>query len=498
MRITSVGRRGASALLAGLAIPALLAACVGKAPAPVPAPVPTDGRPNIVFVLTDDLSMNLLPYMPHVQALAERGTSFSNYYVVDSLCCPSRAAILTGTYPHNNGVLSNKGDHDGGFPAWVAHRDQGKSFGVALQNAGYYTGFLGKYLNEYQPDISSQPGWDEWDVAGNAYSEYNYQLNENNEVHAYGHAPDDYFTHVIAGKAREFLGRSRYTGKPFALEVATFAPHRPYTPAPIDRGTFPALLAPQSPSFGVTPLDAPHWLADLPSLATADIDTIDQQFRLRVEAVQAVDRMIGQLEQALAASGRLDDTYFVFSSDNGYHMGEHNLMPGKQTAFDTDIRVPLIVAGPDVPAGRTVDAMMSSIDLAPTFLDLAQAEPTGLQDGVSMADVWRGEPVPTDWQQGVLIEHRGPVRAATDPDVQSPRSGNPPSYEAIRTASYLYVEYVTGEREFYDTRTDPDELVNRYGSLDQERRDQLHEQVTMLEACSGAEECQRATAPANV
>jgi arylsulfatase A-like enzyme len=498
MRIRSAGRRGFSVLLAVLAVPALLAGCIGNATAPLPKPVPTDGRPNIVFVLTDDLSMNLLPYMPHVRALAQRGTSFSNYFVVDSLCCPSRAAILTGTYPHNNGVFSNRGEQGGGFPAFVAAHDEDKSFGVALQNAGYYTGFMGKYLNEYQPDVPPQPGWDQWDVAGNAYGEYDYQLNENGSIDSYGRAADDYLTHVLAEKSREFIAHSRYTGKPFALEVATFAPHRPSVPAPIDNGTFPSLLAPRTPAFGAASVDAPHWLESLPSLDATDVEKIDDQFRLRVESVQAVDRMVGQLEETLASIGQLDNTYFVFSSDNGYHMGEHNLMPGKQTAFDTDIRVPLIVAGPDVPAGRTVSAMMSSIDLAPTFLQLAGAEPTAAQDGVSMLDVWHGQPVPADWQRAVLVEHRGPVGAATDPDVQSPRSGNPPSYEAMRTTSFLYVEYVTGEREYYDTRTDPYELRNAYASLSQTRRRQLHDQLTRLQTCVGASQCQRATTPAGV
>jgi arylsulfatase A-like enzyme len=266
----------------------------------------------------------------------------------------------------------------------------------------------------------------------------------------------------------------------------------------MDRGTFPSLLAPRSPAFGATQVDAPDWLANLPSLDTADIDSIDKQFRMRVESVQAVDRMIGELEQTLAATGQLDNTYLVFSSDNGYHMGEHNLMPGKQTAFDTDIRVPLVVAGPDVPSGQTVDAMMSSIDLAPTFLQLADATSTTPQDGVSMLDVWQGQPVPANWQRAVLVEHRGPVREALDPDLQSPRSGNPPSYEAMRTASSVYVEYVTGEREYYDTRTDPNELTNSYGSLDQQRRDQLHAQLAELQACSGATACQRATVPSGV
>ncbi len=489
----SAGRRGLGALLIAVASVAL-AGCVGNASPPVPVPLATDGRPNIVFILTDDLSMNLLPYMPHVQGLARSGMSFNNYYVVDSLCCPSRAAIFTGLYPHNDGVFSNH-DPDGGYGAYNANHNQEKSFGVALQRSGYETGFMGKYLNEYQPTDPPPPGWDTWDVAGNGYDEYGYDLNENGLQHSYGHEPDDYLTQVLTRKATEFLYHSQYTGKPFALEVATFAPHRPSVPARVDVGTFAGLAAPESKAFGTTPVDAPDWLAALPSLSPRDIAAIDEQFRLRVESVQAVDRMVGQIERTLAATGRLDNTYIVFSSDNGFHMGEHNLMPGKQTAYDTDIQVPLIVAGPGVPAGRTVNAMTSSIDLAPTFLQLADAQPTAAQDGIGMLDLWHGKPVPPDWQQAVLVEHHHGVQGQTDPDVQPVRSGDPPSYEAMRTASFLYVEYDTGEHEYYDLRADPFENDNIYDKLSAQRHFELQEMLAELEVCKGSAECQRAAAP---
>jgi N-acetylglucosamine-6-sulfatase len=493
----TAGRRCAAILFVALALPVALTACIGKAAAPAPRPLPTDGRPNIVFVLTDDLSMNLLPYLPHVQALAQQGTSFSNYFVVDSLCCPSRAAIFTGQYPHNDGVFSNHGP-DGGYAAYNLNHNPDKSFGVALKKAGYYTGFMGKYLNEYQPFDRPAAGWDTWDVAGNGYFEYGYQLNENGQIHDYGHSPDDYLTNVLAGKAVNFIHQAQFTGKPFALEVATFAPHKPSIPARIDANTLPSLVVPKSPAFGVKSTNAPAWLAHLPGLSAKDIAGIDEQYRQRVESVLAVDRMIGQLERALAATNRLSNTYIVFSSDNGYHMGEHDLMPGKQTAFSSDIRVPLIVAGPGVAAGRTVDAMTSSIDLAPTFLQIGEAAPTDEPDGVSLLDLWQGAPAPADWQRAILVEHRGPVDGSADPDVQSHRSGDPPSYEAMRTRTALYVEYETGEREYYDLATDPYELANVYGSLSAARQVALHQLLASLATCHGAAECQRAATPAGL
>jgi N-acetylglucosamine-6-sulfatase len=491
MHKRSLRRRILAAAAAAAALPMVLTACIGSARPPKPQAVPTDGRPNIVFVLTDDLSMNLLPYMPHVQALARAGTSFENYYVVDSLCCPSRAAIFTGLFPHDDGVFTNRGI-DGGYEAYNSNNDPGRSFAVALHDAGYYTGFMGKYLNRYQPFYRSARGWDVWDAAGDGYREYNYDLNQNNTIQHYGHAPSDYLTDVLANRAVGFIQHAQYTGKPFALEVATFAPHRPSVPAPGDVNSFPTLTAPRSPAFGVHPLNAPRWLNGLQPLNAADVQTIDDRFRLRVEAVQAVDRMIGRLERALAATGQLDNTYIVFSSDNGFHMGEHDLLPGKQTAFNTDIQVPLVVYGPGVPAGHTVDAMTSSIDLAPTFLSIGHAEPVAPQDGVSMLDLWHGQPAPPDWQKAVLVEHHGPVEFLSDPDFQGYRSGNPPSYEAMRTKDFLYVEYATGEREYYNLVRDPYENDNVYGSLSAQRRDDLHVMLSRLELCHGSAECQRA------
>jgi arylsulfatase A-like enzyme len=493
----TAGRRYVAVLCAALALPVTLTACLGKAAPSAPIPVPTDGRPNIVFVLTDDLSMDLLQYMPHVRALQQEGTSFSNYYVVDSLCCPSRAAIFTGRYPHNDGVWTNH-PPQGGYEAYNKNDDQAKSFAVALKNAGYYTGFMGKYLNGYEPTDPPAPGWDQWVGAGKAYSEYDYQLNDNGELETYGESPHDYLTNVLAGNAVSFIHRSQFTGKPFALEVATFAPHVPSTPAPIDSQSFPNLVAPRSPAFGVPSTDAPAWLAGLPGLSATDIETIDNQYRKRAASVLAVDRMIGEIERALEATGKLSNTYIVFSSDNGYHMGEHDLMPGKQTAFDTDIRVPLIVSGPGVVAGRTVDAMTSSIDLAPTFTQIAHAQPAAEQDGVGLLDIWHGESVPADWQRAVLIEHHGPVDSSVDPDAQSYRSGHPPNYEAMRTATALYVEYVTGQREYYDLTTDPFELHNVYGSLSAKQQLSLQEKLASLSFCHGAPECQRAATPTDL
>lgn len=221
---------------------------------------------------------------------------------------------------------------------------------------------------------------------------------------------------------------------------------------------------------------------------------MDRTYRARVRAVQAVDRMIGQLRSTLRQRGLSDNTYFVFSSDNGYHIGQHQLRAGKQTAFDTDIRVPLVVAGPGVPAGRRVEAMTSSIDLCPTFEAIGGLRPGPGVDGVSMLGLWHGDR-PRRWQQAVLIEHHNSDgRRSSDPDYQANRHGDPPSYEAVRTTRALYVEYTDGEREYYDLRRDPSELNNLAWKLPKARLAAIQRRLHALESCHNATACRRAAA----
>ena len=187
----------------------------------------------------------------------------------------------------------------------------------------------------------------------------------------------------------------------------------------------------------------------------------------------------------------------MFGSDNGYHMDEHRLLPGKLTAFETDIRVPFIVRGPGVPAGRKVDALVQNTDMAPTFEALAGALPReGVDgpDGRSLAGIIKGGPVPLDWRDLALVEHTHTARAANDPDEQTPSSGDPPSYVALRSRTATYVEYHDGEREYYDLRTDPEQLFNAYGQLSAAERARLSARLRALTTCRGAAQC--STAPA--
>jgi arylsulfatase A-like enzyme len=204
--------------------------------------------------------------------------------------------------------------------------------------------------------------------------------------------------------------------------------------------------------------------------------------------VQAVDLAIARVERALLAAGVARNTYVVFSSDNGLHMGEHRLLPGKLTAFDSDIRVPLIVTGPGIAPGRTVRKLAENVDLAPTFSRLAGTGMPGSVDGRSLGPLLHGRAV-ARWRDAVLIEHHGPVSAPFDPDLPGLGAGNPPSYEAVRTAHEVYVEYVDGETEYYDLHRDPYELHNRVRSLPRRRRARLHKELKALEVCRGRRAC---------
>src|SRR5205085_9186352 len=163
--------------------------------------------------------------------------------------------------------------------------------------------------------------------------EFDYNLNQNGRQQHYGKAPQDYLTDVLAAKARSFIDSSAASGRPFMLEVATFAPHAPYTPAPRYAHAAQQLAVPKTPAYNRLPANPPPWLARHPARSAAEQNAMTETFRKRVEADLSVDDLIGELEDELQAKGLARDTYFVFSSDNGFHMGEYTLSPGKQTAF---------------------------------------------------------------------------------------------------------------------------------------------------------------------
>jgi arylsulfatase A-like enzyme len=428
--------------------------------------------------------------------MMRQGMTFDNFTVVDSLCCPSRASTFTGQFPHNTRVVQNVAPY-GGYVKFHRLGDDTRTFAVAMHAAGVRTALGGKYLNGYTTAAASTdgapnnpPGWDAWAaIDGGGYNEFDYNVIRNASIEPHGDTAADYATTVLQRFGTDFVASAT---APFFIELASYSPHSPYVPAPSDVGSFSGLPLPRSASFNKHPTAAPTWIAKLARIGPAGIGKMTRAFRERVEAVQSIDRMIGALHSSLAATGALRNTVFVFSSDNGFHMGEHGLAAGKLTAFDTDVRVPLIVTGPGIRPGTVDHHIVENVDLAPTFDNLTGAHVPATVDGRSIVPLLERKSTP--WRTFAIIEHfRRPSaassRVAQDPDRQNAAQGFPPSYQALRTATFTYVRYVDGEREFYDRRTDPFEMHNVYRTLAPMRIRSLNNRLHALHSCVGAGQC---------
>ena len=476
-------------------------------------------QPNIIFVLADDLDADSIKYMPNLKALvADQGTTFSNSFFNISLCCPSRTTILRGQYATNTGIVGNT-PPSGGFQKVYSDGLEKSTVAVWLQEAGYRTMLAGKYLNGY-PDKSSPmyipPGWDEWysAVKGNAYSEFNYTLNENGKQVAYGAEPKDYGTDVYAGKVGDFIQRTGKESTPFFVYLSVYAPHSPATPAPRHANLFPNAQAPRTPNFNERDVsDKPAYIRNHALLKPKQIAQIDADYRKRLQSLQAVDEAIAKIVDTLKSTGQLDNTYLFFASDNGFHLGNHRMAQGKVAPYEEDIRVPLIARGPGVPAGRTLDHIVGNIDFAPTFAELGGATIPDFVDGRSLVPLLGSNPLPSDkWRQSYLIQNGMPKTTAslttiglddeppitvTDAALLEPLDGGDldpaqqavggiPPFFGIRTPDYVYVEYSTGERELYDLKNDPYQLQN-LAATKPELLNQLAAQLAKLRKCSGAE-----------
>ena len=477
-------------------------------------------RPNILFILTDDLDVAEIAFMPKLQALmVQQGTLFNNFFVNVSLCCPSRSTTLRGQYSQNTQIYGNA-PPDGGYKKFH-DTDETSTIAVWLKDSGYRTMLAGKYLNGYPDGVdktSIPPGWSEWysAVKGNAYGEFNYTLNENGKLVDYKNKPEDYGTDVYARKTVDFIQRSAKEGKPFFAYVTPYAPHSPSTPAPRHAQMFADVKAPRTPDFNETDVsDKPGYIRNRPALTAKQIAAIDEAYRKRLQSLQAVDEMIGNLIDTLKASGQLDNTYIFFGSDNGFHLGNHRLDTGKVAPYEVDIHVPLIVRGPGVPANVQLDHIAGNVDYASTWAELAGIKTPDFVDGRSLVPLLKSNP-PTlaQWRQCYLIQHGDPTKGtvATDDeeikydvpedmiglleppdglpaevagDAQAPALGITP-YQGIRTQYYTYIEYTTGEKELYDLRIDPYQLNNIASKANPVLLKELAERLHAIEKCSGA------------
>jgi arylsulfatase A-like enzyme len=497
-----IGRVSAAALAALL----LTSLALRGDGARTPRPAADAGRPNLILIVTDDqdLLLDSLAAMPRVRAgLAAEGVTFTQATVPLSSCCPARATLLRGQYAHNHAVYSNQAP-DGGFARFRDLGRERKTIATALQGAGYRTALFGKYLNGYPDSVSPAyvpPGWDEWlsPAAGDAYGEFDYTLNDDGRLVARGSAPADYLTDVLAERARRFV--AEWSGRrPFFLLLAPYAPHKPYVPAPRHAGDFADQRAPRTPGFDESDVaDKPRRIRRLPRLSARDVAALDAIHRDRLRSLAAVDEMVGDLLDELAARGELERTYLVFTSDNGYHLGQHRLPAGKFTAYEEDVRVPLIVRGPGVVPGATRHHLVSQVDVAPTLAELGGARLGLPSDGRSFAPLLRATAPPASaWRQLTLLEQFGyrPAQVALGSVLEPPETQfgaafqEYPTYRGLRAPGFKYVESANGARELYDLERDPAELRNVAGQLPARQRSALSSLLERLGECRG-EECWR-------
>jgi N-acetylglucosamine-6-sulfatase len=434
-------------------------------------------RPNIVVVETDDQTVSDLRAMPNVERLlAARGTTFVNSFVANSLCCPSRATFLTGQYSHNNGVWDN-GPPAGGYETF--RLSQGNSLAVWLQRAGYTTIQLGKYLNGYgnSGDAGIPAGWTDWNAAfGRTWKDYfGVTLNENGVQVPY---PGRYQADLYADKGVELIRKYSGTGRPFFFWLCFLAPHsgkQPTqpgaVPAPRDAGHFGALPLPKPPSYNEADVsDKPAEVRALPLIDKTAEAGIRLGYERRLESLLSVDRAVARIVKVLGDLHELDRTLIVFTSDNGFMTGEHRIDGGKEVVYEPSIRVPLIVRGPEVAAHGVVTTLVSNIDLAPTFIEVAGAQAGRKIDGRSLVPLLHNPRL--HWNRELLIE--------------SPLHGRNQVFTAIRSDRYLYAEYENGERELYDLARDPYELTSLHAEpAYTATRKQLAKKLAALRRCRG-------------
>lgn len=466
-----------SASAIGLLAAMLPAALGGKSAAAQPAAA-THERPNIVLVLTDDEDFKTHAFLPNVKSLlADKGAVFDNYFVTYSFCCPSRATALRGQYAHNHRIVGNDVP-SGGFDKFRELGHEASTVATWLQDAGYHTAMLGKYLNHYEPetDVPAQ-GWDEWYVPGSEnYAFFNYWLNENGRPVHYGDRPEDYLTDVMTRQTVEIIEEQAAADQPFFLYVAPYAPHSPATPAPRHAGMFADQNYPRAPSFDEEDVsDKPSSIRDLPRLAAWELEAIDRHNRERAQSIQSVDEMVAEIVAALEAAGELDNTYILYASDNGFHQGEHRMFFGKTTAYEEDIRVPMILRGPGVPQGVRMKPFVLNNDLAPTFAAMAGVTPPSFVDGRNFLPILADPQRP--WRQSFMTERRQGERHELTGTAK---------FEAIRTPEWTYVEYGNGERELYDLIRDPYQVQNRVETADPAVVASLSQRLAELANCAGS------------
>jgi N-acetylglucosamine-6-sulfatase len=440
-------------------------------------------RPNIIFILADDLDTqygNWTNYFPKIKTLlSDKGLTFTNAYVSVGLCCPSRASLLTGRYAHNTKIMTNHFPN-GGFQKMYDLNLENSTIATWLQNAGYRTALFGKYLNGYPANVNETyipPGWTEW-YAGeyDPYKQFNYTFNQNGKLVFYGLQPEDYLQDVLKDLATDFINRTTLDQGPFFMWISSFSPHRPAAFAPRYAKAFSQSMAPRPPSFNDPNISPPSlWTNKLPLLNNTQISFLDNLYRRRLKSMLAIEDTVEAIIDALNNSNQLDNTYIFFSSDNGYHLGQHRMRSGKNTEFEEDICVPLIVRGPNIPQGINSNALVLNNDIAPTFAELANASWPETIDGRSMLPLlFPSNKTDIVWRRAFLIEHwTNSVRKS------------PPLFKGIHTKDKVFIEYSNKQQEYYDIEYDPYERNDNVSGMNQITWNKLSIWLRNLQLCAG-------------
>ena len=400
---------------------------------------------NVVFILTDDQQWQTLWAMPNVQErLVGEGVVFENAFITTPLCCPARASLLAGgMFAHESGVLAND-EPNGSMTSF----DDSLSMGVRFQEAGYRTAHIGKYLNGYS-DMAPYipPGWDLFvsPLVHDDWSVYEVSEGSSGSLSSTGTIQDVemYFSEYVTDRAVEWLQEDPDT--PFFLWVTHFAPHYPSTAATEYNSSYAGEIWREGAFNEADISDKPsHWQEnDL--LTDDDIETGDRRYQNGLEALLSVDDSVGALLDALESSGRLEDTLFVLTSDNGFLHGEHRVY-SKAYPYQESLRVPLVMRLPGGVVGTNDEVVAANLDISATFFALA-----GLDDaptsGSSLLPLAQGESV--SWREQLLIEGYNLSGA--------------PTYAGLVSDEWKYIEYASGEFELYDLFSDPIEDLNRYG-----------------------------------